>query len=116
MVVDSAGFFSRSSSSSKRYKRNILEEFSEDLNPERLYDVPVKSFKYRKGYLHKGDPRENADIIGLIVEDLEEKYPCAVEYDAEGQPEMWNAQILIPAMLKLIQEQNERLKKLEERI
>lgn len=116
MVVDNGGFFSRSSSSSKRYKRNISEEFSEDMNPERLYDVPVKSFKYRKGYLHKGDPRENANIIGLIVEDLEEKYPCAVEYDAERQPEMWNAQILIPAMLKLIQEQNERLKKLEERI
>ena len=116
MVVDNGGYFCRSSSSSKRYKKNISEKIADSLNPERLYEVPVKSFKYRKGYLHEGDPRENTEIIGLIVEDLEEKYPCAVEYDAEGNPEMWNAQILVPAMLKLIQEQNDRIKELEEKL
>ena len=60
-------------------------------------------------------PRYNGkERIGLIVEDVADIYPDAVNYDASGQPEMWNSQILIPAMLRLIQEQNERLKKLEE--
>ena len=50
------------------------------------------------------------------MEDVEEIYPDAVNYDENGEPEMWNDQILIPAMLKLIQEQNKRLRKLEEAV
>lgn len=107
------GLFRRAASSSRRYKNNITEHIPEELNPEKLYDLPVKSFRYRKGYLEKGDRREDKDIIGLIVEELDAVYPVAVNYDKGGRPEMWNAQILIPAMLKLIQEQNERIKKLE---
>ena len=107
------GLFRRAASSSRRYKNNITEHIPEELNPEKLYDLPVKSFRYRKGYLEKGDWREDKDIIGLIVEELDAVYPVAVNYDKGGRPEMWNAQILIPAMLKLIQEQNERIKKLE---
>lgn len=107
------GLFRRAASSSRRYKKNITEQIPEELNPEKLYELPVRSFKYRKGYLEKGDRREDKDIIGLIVEELDAVYPVAVNYDKGGRPEMWNAQILIPAMLKLIQEQNERIKKLE---
>lgn len=107
------GLFRRAASSSRRYKKNITEQIPEELNPEKLYELPVRSFKYRKGYLEKGDRREDKNIIGLIVEELEGIYPVAVNYDKGGRPEMWNAQILIPAMLKLIQEQNERIKKLE---
>lgn len=109
------GLFRRSASSSRRYKKDITDHIPEALNPEKLYDLPVHSFRYRKGYLGKGDQREEKDIIGLIVEELEDVYPIAVNHDAKGRPEMWNAQILIPAMLKLIQEQNERIKKLEEK-
>ena len=85
----------------------------EELNPDKLYELPIRAFKYKPGYLEKGDRREDKDIIGLIVEELEVIYPIAVNYDKDGRPEMWNAQILIPAMLKLIQEQNERIKKME---
>lgn len=109
------GLFRRAASSSRRYKKDITEKIPDELNPERLYALPIRSFRYRKGYLEKDDPREDKDIIGLIVEDLEEIYPIAVNHDEKGRPEMWNAQILIPAMLKLIQEQNERIKKLEEK-
>lgn len=109
------GLLRRAASSSRRYKKDITTQLPDGLNPERLYDLPICSFRYRKGYLKKDDPREDKDIIGLIVEELEEIYPIAVNHDAKGRPEMWNAQILIPAMLKLIQEQNERIKKLEEK-
>lgn len=111
--VWSNGLFRRSASSSRRYKKDITFNLSEELNPDKLYNLPVRSFRYKSGYLEKGDRREEKDIIGLIVEELEIIYPIAVNYDKNGQPEMWNAQILIPAMLKLIQEQNERIKKLE---
>lgn len=107
------GLFRRSASSSRRYKKNIEAILPEELNPDKLYELPIRAFKYKPGYLKKGDRREDKDIIGLIVEELEVIYPIAVNYDKDGRPEMWNAQILIPAMLKLIQEQNERIKKLE---
>ncbi len=107
------GLFRRAASSSRRYKKKITDQLPEKLNPDKLYDLPVRSFRYRKGYLEKGDRREKKDIIGLIVEELEEVYPIAVNYDEKGRPEMWNVQILLPAMLRLIQEQNERIKKLE---
>lgn len=107
------GLFRRSASSSRRYKKNIEAILPEELNPDKLYELPIRAFKYKPGYLEKGDRREDKDIIGLIVEELEVIYPIAVNYDKDGRPEMWNAQILIPAMLKLIQEQNERIKKLE---
>ena len=49
---------------------------------------------------------------------MENVLPCAVEHitDEEGNslPEMWNSNILIPAMLKLIQDLNNRVKTLEE--
>ena len=109
------GLFRRAASSSRRYKKDITDRLPEELNPNKLYELPVKAFRYSKDYLEKGDRREDKDIIGLIVEELEEIYPIAVNYDEKGRPEMWNAQILIPAMLKLIQEQNERIKKLEEK-
>lgn len=107
------GLFRRAASSSRRYKKDIRALLPEELEPDKLYELPIRSFRYKPGYLEKGDRREDKDIIGLIVEELETIYPIAVNYDKDGQPEMWNAQILIPAMLKLIQEQNERIKKLE---
>lgn len=106
------GLFRRSASSSQKYKMDITDVIPEKLNPERLYEIPVKSFKYKEGYLAKDDQRARQDIIGFIAEEVAEVYPQAVNY-VNGEPEMWNAQILIPAMMKLLQSQNERIKRLE---
>lgn len=114
VVVWSNGLFLRSASSSKRYKEEITEQIPERLDPHKLYALPVKSYKYKPGYLRDGDIYEGKERIGLIAEDVADIYPDAVNYDASGQAEMWNSQILLPAMLKLIQEQNERIKRLEE--
>ncbi len=114
VYVGSDGMLYRSSSSSERYKKDITENISNELDPKSLYDVPVKMFKYKDGYLAEKDIKNGKDIIGFIVEDFEEHYPAAVEY-VDGQPEMWNSNVLIPAMLKLIQEQNLRIKELEVR-
>ena len=108
-------------SSSKRYKKDITTEINEDLAPERLYDLNVVQYKYNDGYLAENDQRCGKDFIGFIAEEVAEKYPLACNVDGEGRPEMWEVNILFPALLKLVQDQkkqidilNERLTKLEE--
>lgn len=106
----------RYSSSSKRYKIDIEPLSASDLDHKKLLDVDVVQFKYKPGYLMNGDVRENKDIPGFIVEDLERIYPIAIDYNDDGSPEMWNSNILIPPMLKLIQELNERVQELERKM
>lgn len=116
MYVTANGIFGRSTSSSQRYKEDIsladLDHF------KGLYDLPIKKYKYKDGYLCGEDENCGKYLYGIIVEDLENVLPCAVEHitDEEGNslPEMWNSNILIPAMLKLIQDLNNRVKTLED--
>lgn len=116
MYVTANGIFGRSTSSSERYKEDIsladLDHF------KGLYDLPIKKYKYKPGYLCGEDENCGKYLYGIIVEDLEDVLPCAVEHitDEEGNslPEMWNSNILIPAMLKLIQDLNNRIKTLED--
>lgn len=115
MYVTSNGLFGRSTSSSQRYKEDItvadLSCFSG------LYNLPVKKFKYKSGYLCGEDERCGQYLYGFVVEDLVDVLPCAVEHitDENGNsvPEMWNSNIIIPALLKLIQDLNTRLTALE---
>lgn len=115
MYVTANGLFGRSTSSSQRYKEDItvadLSCFSG------LYNLPVKKFKYKSGYLCGEDERCGQYLYGFVVEDLVDVLPCAVEHitDENGNsvPEMWNSNIIIPALLKLIQDLNTRLTALE---
>lgn len=110
--ISSSGIVYHSASSSRRYKVDETTNLG-DMSPEKLYDLPVKVFKYKDGYLTNGDRGIGKNILGFIAEDVEEIYPCAVEYNDNDLPESWNSRIMIPALLKLIQDQNERLKMLE---
>lgn len=112
--VNSAGYFYRSSSSSRRYKTGETEDLGE-FDPIKLYNLPVKLFRYKDGYLAEGDPGVGKKILGFIAEDVEEVFPCAVQYE-DGKAETWNGRIMIPALLKLIQEQNKRIDALENKI
>ena len=49
----------------------------------------------------------------FIAEDVAEVFPSAVIHDKNGEIESWDERRIIPGMLMLIQEQEERLKKLE---
>lgn len=119
-IVSSDGYFFLKSSSSKRYKHDIrkieAKEQLEYLDPQKLYDIDVVTFKYNEDYLQKDDPRYNKDIPGFIAEDIYEKYPIACNLDSEGKPEMWEINILFPAALKLIQEQHEEIEQFKKRI
>lgn len=110
----------RSTSSSKRYKHDITKSLSDELNPSNLYDIDVVQYKFNDNYLDKEDNRANKDVIGFIAEDVAEKYPVAVDFikDSNGNliAEDWNYRYIIPAMLKLIQEQKSEIDKLKESI
>ena len=114
-VVTGGGTLHRSTSSSRRYKHDINEDLGE-LDPEPLYDVSVVRFKYNDDYLSEGDQNYGKDVIGFIAEDMAEKYPVAVNYDDEGKPEMWQSNYLIPAMMKLIQNQKKEIDELRARL
>lgn len=116
LCISSGGSFLRSSSSSRRYKTDVTENINEKISPEKLYDINVVSYKYKKDYLPLTDQRYGKDIIGFITEDIYEKYPIACNFDENGLPEMWNINILFPAALKLIQEQHKEIIALSDEI
>lgn len=107
--VNSNGTLYRYSSSSMRYKEEITCQLSEELNPERLYDLNVWQYKYREGHLDKGDQRYGKTHIGLLAEDVKHHYPIAANYNEDGDVEDWSERYLIPPMLKLIQMQHEEI-------
>ena len=113
-VVDSGGLLARYVSSSKRYKHDITSELDED--PRKLYELEVRQFKYNDDYLNPEDQRAGKNVLGFISEEVAEVMPGAVDYDEEGRPEMWNVHIIVPAMLKLIQEQKYEIDELKARI
>lgn len=113
--IDSAGnVYKSSTTSSMRFKDDVKLVENEDLNPENLYDIDVVQFKYKKGHFtNKEDPRYRKDMIGFIAENVYEHYPMAADYhigdDGNVVCDGWNEQYLIPAMLKLIQDQHMQL-------
>ena len=115
MVVTANGIFGRSTSSSERYENSIVEADISELSG--LYNLPVKRFKYNDDYISSDDELHGKDLYGFTVEDLENILPCAVQHitgeDGAKLPETWNSNIIVPSLLKLIQDLNTRLKVLE---
>jgi hypothetical protein len=112
MFINSGSKIYRSTASSERYKKDIQEIQSEDLNPNKLYDLSVKEFKFKDEYINSDDIRYDKLVPGFIAEEVAEIYPIACEYDG-NKPEDWNARFMIPAMLKLIQDQKKELEALK---
>lgn len=118
MYITSTGNFRRTTNtSSQRYKKDIKDLKNKELNPKRLYNLNVKQFKYKEQYQpNEKDCRYNKDLIGFIAEDVAEIYPIATDYNEEGQVENWNERYMIPAMLKLIQEQHTEIEQMKKEI
>ena len=98
-------------SSSKRYKDSMGLVSTEDAC--KVLCLPVVRFKYKPGDLYKNDDLYNKTIPGFYAEEIDDILPEAVIHDEQGRPEDWNQRILIPLMLKLIQDMNKRIKELE---
>lgn len=112
LIISSAGWFNRSTASSRRYKHDIYD-LSGDLSSERLLSAPIRQYKFNEDYISKDDQRYNVDVPGFIAEELYECYPIAVEM-VDGVIEDWNHRMLIPPMLDLIQKLYKRTEGLED--
>lgn len=102
--------------STRRVKVDI-KEVGEQLNPNKLLDIPIVQFKYMEGYLAEGDPIYNTDICGLLAEEVFEHYPTVVRLDSETwEPQSINYQLMIPPLLGLVQKLEKRISELESKI
>ncbi len=101
-------------SSSRRYKDHIGEMSAEKAG--KLLRLPVVEFKYKDGYLKEGDPLDGKLVPGFYAEDAEKIDPVYCQYNENGEVEDWNYRTMIPAMLKLIQNQNAEIESLKKEI
>ena len=110
--ISTTGQLRRSTASSERYKTDIVNlNDVPELDPKALYDLPVRAFRFKDGYLPETDDRFGVLVPGFIAEEMDAIYPAAADY-TEGV-ETWNDRMIIPAMLALIQDQDARIKALE---
>lgn len=100
------------SSSSKRYKDHIA--MLKDTEAEKLLDIPVVWFKYKEGYLIKGDRFVDKPLPGFYAEDVYRAFPECAMVNPDTSVEDWNYRTLIPPMLKLIQNLYKEIKELKE--
>ena len=113
MYLTTAGTFGIASASSERYKRDI--EDAKDIDADAVLKIPVRQFRYKPE--HKPIDREAEDLyLGFIAEEVAEVFPDAVDRDEEGRPEMWSSKVLIPAMLKVIQDMHKEIADLKKAV
>lgn len=117
----SSGNMYYSTASSLRFKNNIAPLAKEDISAEKLYDINVVQYKYNTDYVSDTtDSRYDTFVPGIIAEDVYEKYPIAADYhiddDGETVIDDWNFRYMIPAMLKLIQDQKKEIDALKNMI
>ena len=119
--ADGQGIVAKTSkTSSRRFKDSITTDLDEELNPEHLYNVDVVQFKYKKDYFtNTDDIRYRKNMIGLIAENVYDNYKIAADWHVDEESgkvlvDAWNEQYIVPAMLKLIQEQHKEIEKLKQ--
>lgn len=101
-------------SSSRRYKHDIQDLSLEEA--KKLLDLKPRTFKYNDDFLTPDDERAGKDVPGFISEEVSDLLPIAVDHDDDGNCEMWNSNIIVPCLLKLIQDQEKRIAALEAEI
>lgn len=109
--AQSSGHLYSDSSSARKYKNHIRDMTVEEA--EVLYNLPVVWFQYKEGYLVPDDERLGKDIPGMYADDVAEIFPIAADH-VDGEVENWNERMLLPSMLKLIQEQKKEIDALRE--
>lgn len=109
VYMGSANRLNKITSSSERYKNSVSNVVDEELNPHKLYNLPVRQFKFNKNHLsNQYDTRYDRNVIGFIAEEVADIYSIAADYE-DGVVENWNSRYIIPPMLSLIQEQHEEI-------
>ena len=115
VYITSLGTFGRGTSSSQRYKIDIEDIKDSTLDPYKILDIPVRQYKYSPAYIPVNKSVDDL-YIGCIAEEVAKAYPIAAEYNEDGQVEMWNIKVLVPAMLKILQDQQKEIQNLKEQL
>lgn len=112
MLYNSSSYYAGySSASSKRYKvlgKTVREDELED-----LYRIKVIWAKYKDGYLMEQDERCGKEMPMFIAEDIDRRFPIAVDHDKKGRAENWNYRIMIPCMFAMLKNEHEKVKELQ---
>ena len=109
-----AGRIVDNGASSQRYKHDIVNlRDVPELDPRKLYELPVRAFKYNLDYLSTDDDRYDVLIPGFIAEEVDEFYPLAADYEPKIGIHTWNDRMLIPAMMALIQDLHKEIQLLK---
>jgi hypothetical protein len=109
-----AGRIVDNGASSQRYKHDIVNlRDVPELDPRKLYELPVRAFKYNLDYLSTDDDRYDVLIPGFIAEEVDEFYPLAADYEPKIGIHTWNDRMLIPAMMALIQDLHKEINQLK---
>jgi len=104
VATGSIGEIQETSASSIRFKENVVPLSSvEEINHNKLLDLPVRAFTYKEGYLSENDDRLGVMLPGFIAEEVDAIYPIAADY-GDGQVHSWNERFIIPGLLALIQD------------
>ena len=79
----------------------------------KILNIRPVLFRYKDGYLAANDECIGKEIPGFYAEDVEEHYPQGVYHNGDGSVENWKPDRLIPAMLRVIQEQQKEIEDLK---
>lgn len=113
LVVNSSGVIT-TSSSSKRYKENITEQISSELDYMKVLDIPVCEYNYKPE--HKDKELVAGKQIGLIAEDVQKYFPNASILDENGQAENWQDRIILSALLGVCKKQQQEIDAMKKEI
>lgn len=98
-------------SSSMHYK--VLGKTVKEDELEDLYKIKVIWAKYKDGYLMEQDERCGKEMPMFIAEDIDRRFPIAVDHNEKGRAENWNYRIMIPCMFAMLKNEHEEVKNLQ---
>lgn len=116
VYVSAKGGLHTTTKSSRRWKHDITD-FENVFDYEDLYKLPVRSFIYNLDKMDEDDPRYGIETPGFIAEEVHDTIPIAADMSEDKtQVDNWNGRIMIPYMVKAIQEQHKEIMNLETRL
>ena len=107
VYLDSNGSFGKSVSLSQSKMSTITDVIDTNLDPYKILNIPVKQYQYTSAPV---DKQVDDVYIGLISEDVATEYPIAAESGS------WNVRTIVAAMLKIIQDQQNALNELTQKV
>ena len=99
------------SASSMRYK--VIGKTVKEADLEEAYRIKVIWAKYKDGYLDASDERYGKEMPMFLAEDIDRRFPLAVDHDEKGRAENWNYRIMIPLMFAMLKNDHSKITELQ---